>query len=798
LDLEPLPTLRGLSGRARLASLAGLAAFFLAFSIQYIWAADLWWQLRTGQWIVSHFAFPAHDVFSYTAADHPWIEMRWLYCVLAYLAWQAGGATLLILGQTAVLAAAFIVLAHPSRRAAVTPMGILLVALAVWAASGRFVVRPELVSYLMLPVFLVMLEAVRGGRLKRAGLALPLLQVLWTNAHTLFILGPVLAWGFVLGEAARVVLRRMGVGTASARTESGAGGRGRFPAGLHAGTTTREDSRGISSQTALSDDGAGGGSGGSGLDGNHGTGASPVEGVLPRMVWIAALVTVACLVNPYFVRGAAFPFILFREIRAGSILAVAISEFRSPFSIAAWTWDYRAAAALAAATALTFVINRRRTDPVRLGIWAAFLYLACVAVRNIGLFSYIAAWAALRNLDEIVESRPLETARARTHAQSSDPGTAASRVGTKVPGTSRASAAGGMIPIRRVSHLLSTPAHAALAILLFAAAWWVVSGRCNARYGCEQRPGFGVVPCNTPEAATRFVLDSGASPQLFHSMADGSYLAWAAQDRFPVFVDGRLEVYGESFIADYLNVPNLDWDGFADRWKINTVMLHREHLFPLLARIRASSRWVLVHLDARDLVFVRDIPAHAALIRKYRIDPGAPWVPREPEPDERPSAWRRLIGSAVRPWYSIGMAQTFLSLDSPANAARYLERATALGEDDPDLQLSLARVYLRSGDYARAAVAYRNAIRGLRPTPSMWFELGRSLHELGDLTGAEEAYGQALRLDPSLYEAHYSLGVIETRRGARQEAIAHFEAALRARPGDESARRALAALAGGS
>ena len=733
--MEPLLTLRSPSGRARFASLAGLAALFLALSIQYIWAADLWWQLRTGEWIVSHHAFPAHDVFSYTVADHPWIEMRWIYCVLAYLAWQAGGATLLILGQTAVLAAAYLVLAYPSRRAAVTPPGILLLALAVWAGSGRFVVRPELVSYLMVPVFLVMLEAVRGGRLRRAGVALPLLQVLWTNAHTLFILGPVLAWGFALGELARAVFQGGPARTVEALGRSLHDAASRARPGV---------SRGDPGNAAAAPDG------------------SPS---LPRLLGIAALVTAACWVNPYFNRGAMFPFILFREIRAGSILGQAISEFRSPFSFAVWTWDYWAAAVLAAATGVTFVLNRRRTDPVRLGIWAAFLYLACVAVRNIGLFSFVAAWAALRNLDDVVRAGAAERG-----------------------------------PVARLGFFrrFSPPAHTALAVLLFFAAWCVVSGRSNAQYGCDQGPGFGVVACNVPAAATRFILDSGASPQLFHSMADGSYLSWAAHDRFPVFVDGRLEVYGEAFVARYLDTPNLDWDAFADRWRINTVMLHRDHLFPLLAKIRASSRWVLVHLDSRDLVFVRDIPAHAALIARYRIDPAAPWVPREPEPDERPQAWRRFIGTAARPWYSIGMAQTFLALDSPSNAARYLEQAASLAGDEPALRLRLAQSCLRAHDYARAAAAYRAAIRGLRPTPSMWFELGRSLYELGDLAGAEEAYGKALRLDPSLYEAHFNLGVIETRRGARQEAIAHFEAALRARPGDEAARRALAALTGGS
>src|SRR5438093_9799049 len=109
-------------------SLAGLALFFLALAIREIWAVDLWWQLRTGQWIVDHRSVPSHDTLSYTAGDHPWIEMRWLYCVAAYLLWQVGGSTVLILCQAALVAAAFAVALWPSRRVFPTIPGILFVA----------------------------------------------------------------------------------------------------------------------------------------------------------------------------------------------------------------------------------------------------------------------------------------------------------------------------------------------------------------------------------------------------------------------------------------------------------------------------------------------------------------------------------------------------------------------------------------------------------------------------------------------------------------------------------------------
>src|SRR5438034_964089 len=97
--------------------LGALGLFFLAVMIQKIWSFDTWWQMATGRWILEHRALPTHDEFSYTVPAHPWIEMRWVYCILAYTLWQLGGATLLILTKTVALGAAFAVVIWPNRRA---------------------------------------------------------------------------------------------------------------------------------------------------------------------------------------------------------------------------------------------------------------------------------------------------------------------------------------------------------------------------------------------------------------------------------------------------------------------------------------------------------------------------------------------------------------------------------------------------------------------------------------------------------------------------------------------------------
>jgi hypothetical protein len=73
----------------------------------------------------------------------------------------------------------------------------------------------------LVAVFLVVLDGVARGSMRRRGWLLPALQVGWVNSHTVFIMGPVLAWLFAGADAAARVARRMGI---SIVASPGAGG----------------------------------------------------------------------------------------------------------------------------------------------------------------------------------------------------------------------------------------------------------------------------------------------------------------------------------------------------------------------------------------------------------------------------------------------------------------------------------------------------------------------------------------------------------------------------------------------
>ena len=66
---------------ARLAGTIALYSFAALLFIRafYIADPDIWWHLRTGQWILEHHAVPLTDLFSLYGADKPWIAYSWLF-----------------------------------------------------------------------------------------------------------------------------------------------------------------------------------------------------------------------------------------------------------------------------------------------------------------------------------------------------------------------------------------------------------------------------------------------------------------------------------------------------------------------------------------------------------------------------------------------------------------------------------------------------------------------------------------------------------------------------------------------
>jgi hypothetical protein len=120
-------------------------------------------------------------------------------------------------------------------------------------------------------------------------------------------------------------------------------------------------------------------------------------------------------------------------------------------------------------------------------------------------------------------------------------------------------------------------------------------------------PNADLISPETPVAATDFLLHQRPPGPIFNEQGYGSYLIWAAQPSYPVFVDTRLELYPWQTWVDYLTISQAgtNWDGLLDKYGINTLFIGRVEQPDLVKAASNSSRWRQLYQDSRSLIFVR-------------------------------------------------------------------------------------------------------------------------------------------------------------------------------------------------
>jgi hypothetical protein len=157
---------------------------------------DLWWHLRTGQFIVETGHIPSVDPFSFTRAGAGWVAHEWLSEVVFFELWKHGGFVALIVFSSIVTTAGFMLLyfrCHTQGHwaAAATALGAL-------AAAPAWGVRPQMFTFTLASLLLWLVDA--GQKRPKLLFWIPPLFLLWLNLHAGFAIGLVLllAYGFGL------------------------------------------------------------------------------------------------------------------------------------------------------------------------------------------------------------------------------------------------------------------------------------------------------------------------------------------------------------------------------------------------------------------------------------------------------------------------------------------------------------------------------------------------------------------------------------------------------------------------
>jgi hypothetical protein len=167
--------------------LAAATTLFVAAARMPILTPDVWWHLATGRLIATS-GIPHADPFSYTLAGHSWTAHEWLADRILYTVHAHGGLLGIVHLRAGLIVLAFAFAFALARLHAPAWLAFVTLSIAAWVSQRNWLDRPQLWSYALAPLLVLLLERHRI-RPTRAIWALPLLFVLWANLHGGFMLG---------------------------------------------------------------------------------------------------------------------------------------------------------------------------------------------------------------------------------------------------------------------------------------------------------------------------------------------------------------------------------------------------------------------------------------------------------------------------------------------------------------------------------------------------------------------------------------------------------------------------------
>lgn len=190
------------------ASLVTASALVLIFAViaRRVGDPDFWWHLRTGQWIVQNHALPAHDLFTYTVSNHPWLDHEYLSEILIFTLFTWGGFAVVSMVFALITWAGFYAvwrrMEMENSPAVIVFLGIGLAALAGAAVWGP---RTQMITFAFTCLELYWIELFLRRR-SRTIWYLPVAVVVWANFHGGFVFSllllavalvcQLLLWGF--------------------------------------------------------------------------------------------------------------------------------------------------------------------------------------------------------------------------------------------------------------------------------------------------------------------------------------------------------------------------------------------------------------------------------------------------------------------------------------------------------------------------------------------------------------------------------------------------------------------------
>jgi DNA-binding transcriptional MerR regulator len=154
---------------------------------------------------------------------------------------------------------------------------------------------------------------------------------------------------------------------------------------------------------------------------------------------------------------------------------------------------------------------------------------------------------------------------------------------------------------------------------------------------------------------------------------------------------------------------------------------------------------------------VADLATMAAPVMKTVFEPGL----------------RDEGGMDAAEWYDLGCElETF----SPDNAVEAYGQALDLDPSHPDAHINLGRLLHEQGELGRAEKHYREALQVRPHDLTALYNLGVALEDQSRLREACGTYREVLLGDPDHADAHFNLAGVLEKTGRKSEAVRHLKA----------------------
>ena len=117
--------------------------------------------------------------------------------------------------------------------------------------------------------------------------------------------------------------------------------------------------------------------------------------------------------------------------------------------------------------------------------------------------------------------------------------------------------------------------------------------------------GWEPKPSDMPVEGARFIEAHDLPGPIFNAQGWGGYLIYRWYPNRPVFIDGRIDMYGPQIVNDYTQVANLqaNWRDVLHKYDVRTVLMPTESA--LASVLRGDGEWERVFQGEIEEVYVR-------------------------------------------------------------------------------------------------------------------------------------------------------------------------------------------------